>query len=228
MKVTSYKSQVTSHKTKQVFFSFALFFLFFFFTGDWKLMTGDLAFADQIKIRTIITPVGSQSEKWGAKGLMVCIGGEPINVGGCGTQDVNAFEVDGIAITTIEQADCDGTFPDDKDCGKMIFFLDGDDNHQFADDSLGNPLDTVYEARGGGGGRFVLVDTLRTGNDGTLDCQNAGYSGCVFRRSKWMATDLKWYDQDTHRFISDCSERSRQDGSGSRYTEYGHKTLCLE
>ncbi len=154
MKVTKSQShKVTSKKIRQVFFSFVLFFSFSL------LVTGDLAFADQIRIRTIITPVGSQSEKWGAAGLMVCIGGEPINVGGCGEADVNASNVLGNPITI----DNDGT-----DKGHMIFFKDEDDNHQFADD-FGTPKDTVYwvQQPSGGGAICISLKCFATGRSDT-------------------------------------------------------------
>ncbi len=106
--------------------------------------------ADQIRIRTIITPVGSQSEKWGAAGLMVCIGGEPINVGGCGINDVigvNRKSAEGTETIDIEQQFCDTTSAEEY-CNKMVFFVD-DGDHQFGSG------DTVYEVRGReGAGEF--------------------------------------------------------------------------
>ena len=111
------------------------------------LLSASICASDEITIRTIITPIGSQSEKWGAAGLMVCIGGETIPNGGCGTSDVTATDWDGNSIT-IEQSSCTFT-PYDEDCGKMVFFID-DGDHEF------DSGDTVYEVRGSGASGFCF------------------------------------------------------------------------
>ncbi len=125
----------------------SIIFLFLFvFAMNYEQTTMNYCAADSIKIRTIITPVGSQSEKWGAKGLMVCIGGEPINVGGCG-------EIAGVPVTGAFVIDDSGTneeptFIKDND---VIIFEDTNNNHQYdyTSGSIANS-DTVYEVRGGG------------------------------------------------------------------------------
>jgi len=125
--------------------SLAFFFLLFFFTGDWKPGTGDLCFSDEIRIRTIVTPIGSQSEKWGAAGLMVCIGGEPINQGGCGSSVTKGWKIkeDG----TKEQIEIKNN--------DIIIFKDtypsANPNHQFDGGSVESWADTIYEVRGSGG-----------------------------------------------------------------------------
>ncbi|RKY39699.1 MAG: hypothetical protein DRP75_01150 [Candidatus Omnitrophota bacterium] len=104
--------------------------------------------ADEIKIHTIVTPIGSQSEKWGAAGLMVCIGGKPINQGGCGENDINGVSIKtptGTKTIDIKQENCD-TASAGEHCNKVIFFIDENNNHEFDDG------DTIYEVRGTGGG----------------------------------------------------------------------------
>ncbi|MCK4859107.1 MAG: hypothetical protein KAS87_00945, partial [Candidatus Omnitrophica bacterium] len=81
--------------------------------------------------------------KWGAAGLMVCIGGEPINVGGCGINDVigvNRKSAEGTETIDIEQQFCDTTSAEEY-CNKMVFFVD-DGDHQFGSG------DTIYEVTG--------------------------------------------------------------------------------
>ena len=100
------------------------------------------AFADEITIRTIVTPIGSQSEKWGAAGLMVCVGGETIPNGGCGTTDISNVDTSTGGTIDIDQSFC----PGDEDCGKVFLFIDEDpQNHEF------DSSDTIYEVRGSGG-----------------------------------------------------------------------------
>ncbi len=150
---------------KRLFFLFVLFFLFAF-TGEWKLVTGDLAFADEITLRAIVTPIGSQTEKWGAVGMMVCVAGKPISEGGCGTEDttVKGFDKDGKETAVIiEQEDCTLITGRGKDCDKLVFFVDelktpdgkNKGDHQFTGDNdkiFPHPAkkywDTVYAVRG--------------------------------------------------------------------------------
>jgi len=95
-------------------------------------------FADEIKIRAIVTPIGSQSEKWGAAGLMVCVTGEKVEDGGCGESGkVEAID----ARDTSKKVEIDND-----DSGKLVFFVDKDNSHSFSADGS----DWVYEVLGGG------------------------------------------------------------------------------
>ena len=127
-----------------------LLFLLVLLIVDCKLFPVSSVYAekDSIVLRTIITPIGSQSEKWGAAGLMVCIGGKAINQGGCGP------------ITTVNKGwkiKEDGTREEiEIKTNDIVIFKDtygplGKPNHQF-DYTPGNELqsDTVYEVRGSG------------------------------------------------------------------------------
>ncbi|MCK4859189.1 MAG: hypothetical protein KAS87_01380 [Candidatus Omnitrophica bacterium] len=157
--VANYKSQAG----KRIFF----FLLFFLPLSSVK--------ADQIRIRTIITPVGSQSEKWGAKGLMVCIGGQPIASGGCNATGGYRINPDN-SRTEI-------TF----DVNDVVIFEDTSDgsaagsNHQY-DYTSGSESssDTVYEVRGGGGcpTPYRVIGPF-SGTNCTTECANAGHS-CAF------------------------------------------------
>ncbi|MCK4859192.1 MAG: hypothetical protein KAS87_01395 [Candidatus Omnitrophica bacterium] len=116
--------------------------------------------ADQIRIRTIITPVGSQSEKWGAKGLMVCIGGETISNGGCG-----------FGVNT--GVDASGNTVDFKADDVVIFEDKSPEDHRY---TVGT--DTVYAVKGTSGGvggmvrNFSATDSGYVSNYGsaTIDC----------------------------------------------------------
>ena len=99
------------------------------------------AFADEIKIRAIVTPIGSQSEKWGAAGLMVCVTGEKVENGGCG----ESGKVDAIdARDTSKTVEIDNDEP-----GKLVFFVDKDNSHSFSVDAFGDSPDWVYAVKGG-------------------------------------------------------------------------------
>lgn len=106
------------------------FLSLFLVLSCWCLVTwcsGDFAFADEIKIRTIVTPIGSQSEKWGAAGLMVCVVGDRVEDGGCGW----AVAIDGY---------------EDED---LVIFKDENDNHEY------DAGDKIYDIVGkGGAGEF--------------------------------------------------------------------------
>jgi len=141
------------------FFAYCLLLIaywLYLLTANCQLST---AFADEIRIRTIVTPIGSQSEKWGAAGLMVCIGGEPINQGGCGSSVTKGWKIkeDG----TKEQIEIKNN--------DIIIFKDtypsANPNHQFDGGSVESWADTIYEVRGAGGGsgNCVLVEDVRTG-----------------------------------------------------------------
>ena len=81
---------------------------------------------------------------------MVCIGGKPINQGGCGSSVTKGCKIkeDG-AKEQIEIKDND-----------MIIFKDAypsaNSNHQFDGESVESWADTIYEMRGAGGGKNVL------------------------------------------------------------------------
>ncbi|MCK4859895.1 MAG: hypothetical protein KAS87_04995 [Candidatus Omnitrophica bacterium] len=112
----------------------SIIFLFLFLSSVFCPLSS--VTADQIRIRTIITPVGSQSEKWGAKGLMVCIGGETISNGGCG-----------FGISTGVDANGD---PVDFEADDVVIFEDDNpENHQYDDG------DTIYAVNKIGGGDYV-------------------------------------------------------------------------
>ena len=110
--------------------------LFFFILSivDCKLFPVSSVYAekDSIVLRTIITPIGSQSEKWGAAGLMVCTTGEAINLGGCG------LPITGEIISD------NGIKVDNREIGTVVFFLDSNNDHQFTDNH-GNSPDVVYK-----------------------------------------------------------------------------------
>ncbi|MCK4859524.1 MAG: hypothetical protein KAS87_03080 [Candidatus Omnitrophica bacterium] len=128
-----------------------IFFFLYLLPFSFSLLPS--ASADQIRIRTIITPVGSQSEKWGAKGLMVCIGGETIPNGGCGQIVTGGFEIQsgGALGAVIEDTNLIAT-------NDIVIFEDTSDgsaagsNHQY-DYTSGSESgsDTVYEVSGGSG-----------------------------------------------------------------------------
>ena len=166
------------------------------------------AFADEIKIRTIVTPIGSQSEKWGAAGLMVCIGGKPINQGGCGVDDVKAYDLNGNEIT-IKQDTCH--FPvqagDDEDCGKLIIFKDkidpatGKGDHQFTKTIHSSKYDTVYEVRGsGGGGNCAAVTAHNIGPvGGSITSTATCPAGMTIRSACTVGADCcgQWYSSQS-------------------------------
>ncbi len=128
--------------------------LLLFLATLYSLLATSFSYGDEITIRAIITPIGSQTEKWGAVGMMVCVAGEEISEGGCGTENSKAwgFGKDGNKVEIeIKQKN-----PGDKDYDKLIFFTDtltgtppkGD--HQFTHGEWHNKdyWDTVYEVRG--------------------------------------------------------------------------------
>ena len=132
------------------------------------------AFADQITIRTIVTPIGSQSEKWGAAGLMVCIVGETIPNGGCGAGVNGGYRIQPGTTTTKEEI----TGLED---GTIVIFKDTSDgsgagsNHQYDYDSgFPSDSDTVYEVKDveSWGGESFIIGTcteFHTG-DGCASC----------------------------------------------------------
>jgi len=90
-----------------------------------------LCLSDEIKIRTVVTPIGQQVEKLGTAGLMVCVTNETVANGGCGT---------GGTITAKDPAGSDVKIDNTK-AGTVVIFLDNDGNHQFDAD------DIVYNVR---------------------------------------------------------------------------------
>ncbi len=94
------------------------------------LLFASICVSDEIKIRTVVTPIGQQVEKLGTTGLMVCVTNETVANGGCGT---------GGTITAKDPAGKDVKIDNTK-AGTVVIFLD-DGNHQFDKD------DVVYEVR---------------------------------------------------------------------------------
>ena len=185
-------------------YSLSLSVLLFFFIlsiVDCKLFPVSSVYAekDSIVLRTIITPIGSQSEKWGAAGLMVCIGGKAINQGGCGP------------ITTVNKGwkiKENGTREEiEIKTNDIVIFKDtygplGKPNHQF-DYTPGNELqsDTVYEVRGSG----LKAQTCDTGKvvvgvdeHGNIICISAASgSGITGKFTDWqdkyICDGIHWY-----------------------------------
>ena len=158
-------------------FSVLLFFLVLSIV-DCKLFPVSSVYAekDSIVLRTIITPIGSQSEKWGAAGLMVCIGGKAINQGGCGP------------ITTVNKGwkiKENGTREEiEIKTNDIVIFKDtygplGKPNHQF-DYTSGNELqsDTVYEVRGSGGSGECVIATAYINSGSISKTQSTPRCSC--------------------------------------------------
>ncbi len=107
-----------------------------------------VASADEITIRTIITPIGSQCEKWGAAGLMVCIGGGKIEDGGCGDGVKEGWKAADSSAVDPEKIDIN--------YNDIIIFKDTKENHEFDFADTGwwhaSTSDLIYEVRGAGGG----------------------------------------------------------------------------
>ena len=126
--------------------------LCFFLSTLYSLLSTSFSYGDEIKIRTIVTPIGSQSEKWGAAGLMVCVVGDDIPQGGCGAGVNGGFRIQPGTTATKEEI----TGLED---GTLIIFKDTSDgsgageNHQYDYQSGWDTYsDTIYEVRGSGGG----------------------------------------------------------------------------
>ncbi len=136
----------------------SVFALLFFLATLSSLLSTSFSYGDEITIRTIITPIGSQCEKWGAAGLMVCIGRKPIPEGGCGQTVTEGWKINNDFAGTKEKIDIN--------YNDIVIFKDtsdghgGDPNHQFDfKDGWPSDSDTIYEVRGSGGGEGILSCT---------------------------------------------------------------------
>jgi len=96
------------------------------------LLSASICVSDEIKIRTVVTPIGQQVEKLGTAGLMVCVTNETVANGGCGTGGTITAKN---ATTGAYDVDIDNT-----QSGTVVIFLD-DGDHQFDAD------DIVYDVR---------------------------------------------------------------------------------
>ena len=110
---------------------------------------------------------------------MVCIGGEPINQGGCGSSVTKGWKIkeDG----TKEQIEIKNN--------DIIIFKDtypsANPNHQFDGGSVESWADTIYEVRGAAGGGFSECEIVEKkcynySGTGAIDCNISCPSG------KWL------------------------------------------
>ncbi|MCD6093269.1 MAG: hypothetical protein J7J51_00520 [Candidatus Omnitrophica bacterium] len=97
------------------------------------LLSASICVSDEIKIRTVVTPIGQQVEKLGTAGLMVCITNETVANGGCGTG--GTIRAKDAADPANKKVDIDNT-----QSGTVVIFLD-DGDHQFGTN------DIVYDVR---------------------------------------------------------------------------------